>query len=88
MGLNGRRDVAALRQLGVDNGGRARMNTDGEWANLADIHAVATGLGIRIVVVSLSLDYQINQVNPRGSSGPIHYIAHIFNGHYVPMYKG
>lgn len=87
MGLAGGRDVAGLRELALANGARAAAGNAGEWANMADIAAVARGLGIQIEVAAFDNHYQANQINaPVGDGGPIHSIAQIFGGHFVPLH--
>jgi hypothetical protein len=85
LGLDGGRNVAQLRQLALDNGGRAQITTAGEWAEGQDIEGLARGLGIRIVTPIYDLGYKAHQTDRYGNAGNTHYIAHIFGGHFVPM---
>jgi hypothetical protein len=78
------RNVAGLRDLAAANGGRPEITQPGEWAQLQDVRAMATALRIRIVVVSLDLHYEPQQINRYGAGDAV-YIAHIHGGHFVPM---
>jgi hypothetical protein len=77
--------VAALRQLAHSRGGQGNIDQDGIWANEQDITAVANALGIRIRVVSLDLAYKLQQDKTYGHGGAVHFLAHIFGGHFVPL---
>ncbi len=86
LGVNRGLDVAGLRAAGIERGhGREQMRTMGEWANVEDITAVAGALEISVLLVSLDLTYQVQQVTSLGRGGPQIAIAQIFGGHFVPL---
>ncbi len=86
LGAHGGRSVQELRQLARDNGARAEVLNPGEWANEADMRALAVGLNLRIRVARLAvLDYSLLQASTLGNGEQTIYIAHIFGGHFVPL---
>ena len=84
LGANKGKSVHELRQEARLGGGTETIETQGMWAGLPDVAALARRLDVRFVVVTLNLEYKTLQINRYGE-GTTYYIAHIFGGHFVPL---